>query len=65
MSITLYRLQRTCFYFLKDFINLFLERGERREKERQRNTDMREKHRLVVSHTCLDQGSNPKPKYVP
>ena len=28
------------FIFLKDFIYLFLERGERREKERERNTDV-------------------------
>ena len=28
----------------KDFIYLFLERGEGREKERERNIDVREKH---------------------
>ena len=34
-----------------DFMYLFLERGERKEKERDRNMDVQEKHRLVVSHT--------------
>ena len=28
------------FYFLKDFLNLFLEKGEGREKERERSIDM-------------------------
>ena len=40
---------------LKVFIYLFLERGERREKERERNTDVREKHQSVASCTCHDQ----------
>ena len=30
--------------FLKDFIYLFLERGEGREEERERNINVREKH---------------------
>ena len=30
--------------FLQEFIYLFLERGEEREKERERNIDVREKH---------------------
>ena len=34
-----------------DFISLFSERGEEREKERKRNIDMREKHQSVASHT--------------
>lgn len=34
-------------------------------RERQRNTDVREKHRSAASHTHLDQESNPKPSYVP
>ena len=29
-----------CFNFLKDFIYLFLERGEGKEKERERNIDV-------------------------
>ena len=29
----------------KDFIYLFIETGERREKERQRNIEVKEKHR--------------------
>ena len=37
--------------FLKIFI--YLERGEgAEEKERERNTDVREKHQLVASHTA-------------
>ena len=35
----------------KDFIDLFLERGEGRENERERNIHVREIHRLVASHT--------------
>ena len=30
--------------FLKTFVYLFLEKGEGREKERERNTDVRENH---------------------
>ena len=35
--------------FFKDFIYLFLERGEGREKERERNINVREKHPSVTS----------------
>ena len=35
----------------KDFIYVFLERGEGREKERERDIAMREKHQSVASHT--------------
>ena len=31
-------------YFLKRFIYLFIERGERKEKERERNIDVQEIH---------------------
>ena len=44
--------------FFKDFLYLFLERGERREKEV-------EKHGLVDPHTQPDQGPNPQPRHVP
>ena len=37
--------------FLKDFIYLFIERGERREKEKERNIDVRE-----TSVGCLLDG---------
>ena len=41
-------------------------RGERdRVKQRERNMDVREKHRSVASRTCPDQGWNPQPTYVP
>ena len=36
--------------------------GERRERERERNIDVREKHRLVASHTRPFQGPNPQPR---
>ena len=38
-------------FFLKDFIYLFLERGEGREKKRERNIDVREKPQPVASCT--------------
>ena len=58
--------------FFQDFIYLFLEREEGREKERERNINVRENHRLVASlmwpdltgdrtcnpGMCPDQGSN-------
>ena len=31
------------------------------EKERERNIDVREKHRSVASHMCLNQGPNHNP----
>ena len=36
-----------------------------RKGERDRGIDMREKHRLVASHTCPCPGSNPQPSSVP
>ena len=36
--------------FFKDFIYLFLERGEEREKKRERNINMGEKHQSVISY---------------
>ena len=33
----------------------FLEKGDGKEKERERNINMRVKHWLVVSHMCPDQ----------
>ena len=51
-------IQMQIFYSMdrdfKDFTYLFLERGEGREKERERNSDVREKHRLVASGTHPD-----------
>ena len=38
-------------YFLKDFIYLFLERGEGKEKERERNINVR----LALTHLPRDQ----------
>ena len=39
--------------FLKDFIYLFLESGEGRKKETERNIHVREKHQSVASRSCL------------
>ena len=41
----------------------FRERGSR-GRERERNIDVREKHQLVASHTCPDQGLNSQPTYL-
>ena len=45
----------------KDFISLFLERGEGRGNERERRIDVREKHWPVASCTCPSQGLNAGP----
>ena len=37
------------FFFKKRFYLLISERGERREKDRERNTDVRKKHQLAAS----------------
>ena len=47
--------------FFKDFIYLLLERGGGREKERERNINVREKYRLVASHMRPDQQLNRQP----
>ena len=44
---------------------LILQRGEWREKETERNINVREKHQLVATHTCPNQGLNPQPRHVP
>ena len=57
------------FFIIKDFIclfiYLFLERGEERQKERERNMDETEKHQSVVSRMHPNWGLNPKPRHVP
>ena len=54
------------FFSLKIFIYLFLERGEVRESERERNMYMREKHRSAASHTHPDRGPDQFPvRHVP
>ena len=37
----------------------------KRGKERERNTDVREKHLLVASSTHPQQGSNPQSRHLP
>ena len=61
----------TSAYFSIFLINLFLERGKRREKERGRNINVREKHPTIASRmpptgdqthnlgTCPDRELNP------
>ena len=60
---------KSCYFYFgilfKDVIYLFLERGEGRKKERERNIDVREKHRWVTSCMCPDWGPNPQPGHVP
>ena len=43
-------MQKILRAFFKDFIHLFLERGEGREKAREIHVDVREMHRLLASH---------------
>ena len=52
-------------FAFKDFIYLFLERGEGREKEMKRNISVREKHWSVASGACPNQGPNLQPRHVP
>ena len=40
---------------------LILEKGEEKEKKRERNTDVRENHPLVAFHICPEWGPNPQP----
>ena len=39
-------------FLIKDFMYLFLEKGEGREKERERNISVRQKHGSVAFRTC-------------
>ena len=50
-------------YFKKLF--LILTQGHFFIAVRERNISVRDKHRLVASHTHLAQGLNPRPSYVP
>ena len=50
--------------FLKQIL-FILERGEGREKQRDGNIDVREKHRLVALHTHSDLGPNQQPRHCP
>ena len=49
-----------CFYFFKDFIYLFLERGEGRAKDRERNINVW----LPLEHPLLGCPL-PEPRYLP
>ena len=51
--MTFHYLQENIKTIFKDFIYLFLERGEGREKERGRNIYVQERHRLVASQLQL------------
>ena len=43
----------------------FREKGREGERERERNIDVRERHRRVASHVCLHWGPNLQPRHVP
>ena len=47
------------------FIYLFLERGEGREKERERDIGVREEHQSVASQMSPDWEPNPQRGHVP
>ena len=53
------------FLSFKDFIHLLLERWEGKEKERERNINVREKLWLVICHTCPEWGPNPQSRQEP
>ena len=60
------------WYYYYDFLKphlrtclLILERGERWERERERNIDVREEHWLLASCMCPNWGINPQPRHVP
>ena len=42
-----------------------LETGDGRERYRDRNIDVREKHQPAAASTCPKQGPNPQPRHVP
>ena len=54
-----------CLFILGKEEGTERERKKEREKERKRNINVRDKHQLVASHSCLDQGLNLQPRYVP
>ena len=64
-SVTFLVLQKLALLLFKDFIYLFLERGEGREKVMGRNIDVQEKYRLLASRTHRNQGLNLQPRHVP
>ena len=64
-SVTFLVLQKLALLLFKDFIYLFLERGEGREKVMGRNIDVQEKYRLLASRTHGNQGLNLQPRHVP
>ena len=55
-----YSLFRLASFFVPMFY--FLERGEGREKERERNIDMREERGLVASYEHPDRGQSTEPE---
>ena len=73
MVFALYSINMVCYLFiyLKNYFNPHLrifflaerqtERERDREREREKDIGVREKHQLVSSRMCPDQGSNPQP----
>ena len=52
------------FIILKDFIYIFLKRGEGRDKERERNVDVKENHWSAASLMRPNWRPNPQPRHV-
>ena len=53
-------------FFLNPHPNMFIDFRERgRDREMERNIDVREKHQSLASCMCSDWGPNPQPKHVP
>ena len=44
---------------------MFIDFERARERERERNIDVREKQQWVASYMCSNQGLNLQPRYVP
>ena len=57
--------QDLSLHSFKDFIYLFFERGEGRERKREGNISVREKHQSVASCTRPNLGPNLQPRLVP
>ena len=53
------------FFFFKDSIYLFLERGEGRQEEGERNIDVRENIDQLVAPHALNGGPGLQPRHVP
>ena len=60
-----FELSVMCFLFLRFYLFIFRESGEKREKERERNIDVSEKHQSVAPCMCPHWGWHQQPRHVP